>query len=155
MATSQDGEGRDEGGCRNVFTYGTLMIPEILTALTGKSFLSVSAVLEGTIRLTVKGRPYPGIMDKIGTHTDGRLYRGVDRQSIDILDRFEGMLYERQARLVRTADQQEQYGEVYIVKKDQEHALSRQPWNLQWFKNEWLEAYLRSCEEFRVQLLGR
>lgn len=142
------------GDCKDVFTYGTLMIPDVLTALTGRSFPFVSAILENYVRLTVQDRPYPGIMGKIGTYTDGRLYRGVDRQSIEILDRFEGTLYARHTRLLRIADHQDQYGEVYIVKKEYEPTLSVQPWDLQCFKDEWLEAYLRSCEEFRVQLLG-
>ena len=138
-----------------VFTYGTLMIPEVVTTLLGRSFPYVDARLENYGRFSVKDRPYPGIIQKAGACTDGRLYRGLDGQSIEMLDDFEGMMYSRLTRRLRIEEQQEEYGEVYIVNQEYKHMLLPLPWDLQWFQEEWLEAYLRTCQDFRMQWLGR
>ena len=45
----------------NLFAYGTLMVPEVLRAVTGREFTWREAVLRGYVRLTVRGQSYPGV----------------------------------------------------------------------------------------------
>ena len=78
-----------------VFAYGTLEIPAVMEAVTGRSFPQREAALEGFARFLIRGRFYPGIIEERGSVTDGVLYEGVDPESLTRLDAFEGPLYKR------------------------------------------------------------
>jgi len=87
----------------NLFTYGVLMHPELLRELTGRRFASEPAILRDYRRPAVvkEGYPrFPAIVPAPGASVEGVLVRGIDRESFEILDRFEEVdlgLYTRES----------------------------------------------------------
>lgn len=45
----------------NIFTYGTLMFPEVMFTVCKSKYESEKATLQGYARRQVKGRIYPGV----------------------------------------------------------------------------------------------
>ncbi len=68
-----------------LFCYGTLEYPEVMTAVTRRSFPRVRGVLEGYARFLIKGAVYPGVIAAACETTDGTLYTGVDARSLRLL----------------------------------------------------------------------
>jgi hypothetical protein len=83
------------------------------------------------------------------------LYRGVDRDSLTLLDLFEGEFYHRQTVHVRTASQQRVSAEVYLVPSDHELLLSQQPWEREHFVAQHLNEFLAYCRTFHGDLARR
>ncbi len=83
----------------NIFTYGTLMFPELVYALTQKHFKSDDALIDNYIRYkvnTINGaEEYPVIVDKINHSVKGKLIYGIDDESLKIIDFYEGDEYKR------------------------------------------------------------
>src|SRR5262245_16469921 len=78
-----------------LFTYGTLMYPEVLEALLLRTLSGTPAVLRDYERRRIEGKPYPGIFPCAGASVPGVMYSELDRLTLELLDRFEGMLYSR------------------------------------------------------------
>jgi gamma-glutamylcyclotransferase (GGCT)/AIG2-like uncharacterized protein YtfP len=132
------------------FAYGTLALPEVMQALTGRRFASGAAVLPGFARYRVRGRVYPGVVAEPGGETAGRLYAGLDAATLALLDRFEGELYERRGLPVRTGAGGSARAEVYVVRETLLGALSREPWSLEDFAARELARYLEACRAFHA-----
>ena len=83
----------------NIFAYGTLICPEMIYALTGKTFRSEKAVLMDFKRYKIydNGNPraYPAIKQIEGANVEGVLWYDVDKKSFEVLDFFEGFEYIR------------------------------------------------------------
>jgi gamma-glutamylcyclotransferase (GGCT)/AIG2-like uncharacterized protein YtfP len=89
----------------HLFVYGTLTNPERVTALTGKPFARVDAVLRDFERVN-SPLGYPFILPRPGAMVQGVLLRDVDLASLAQLDVYEaeGKLYRRQSVVVEVAD---------------------------------------------------
>jgi len=81
----------------HLFVYGTLMDPQRVEALTGKSFARVEATLVGFERIA-SDLGYPFIVPTLGAVVHGILLTNVDPVSLHHLDTYEaeGDLYVRQ-----------------------------------------------------------
>ena len=132
-----------------VFTYGTLEIPSVMEAVTGRRFAHASAHLRGYARYLVRGRPYPGIVADPDASTPGALYLAVDAESLARLDRFEGDLYERRAVHVRRVGAPHVSAFAYVVPRARADRLSSAPWDRAGFVARHLERYLEACRAFR------
>jgi len=118
----------------NLFTYGTLMVPEIMYHVAGCTLQSVEVSLEGYVRYGVKGEQYPGVTARAASRVDGILYLDVGSEALRRLDIFEGKMYSRQSvRVVRKTDQQELEAMVYVFKPEYESLLTGEEWDLQRF----------------------
>ena len=80
---------------QHVFVYGTLLFPEVVKGLTGYSFQTIEATLNGYHRCTVKNSDYPAIVKKPGSQVDGKILLNLDNRSYEILRFFEGDEYHR------------------------------------------------------------
>ena len=78
-----------------LFCYGTLQIPEVIKAVTGRTHVGVTARLFDYAIYRVKNAGYPGVIYSPDKETTGVLYSGVTEKELKILDLFEGDLYER------------------------------------------------------------
>jgi gamma-glutamylcyclotransferase (GGCT)/AIG2-like uncharacterized protein YtfP len=116
------------GVSTRVFAYGTLEIPGVMRAVTGRSFPSRGAVLAGFARFMIRNQAYPGIVPSHGEETPGRLYEGIDRCSLERLDRFEGTLYDRCTVRVRTEDGMGVSAVTYVVRTDRRGTVGTEPW---------------------------
>ena len=136
----------------NLFVYGTLMIPSIMYAVTGRKFRLVDAILRGYARYTVKGESYPGIVPAADAVTEGIIYLDVDELSLKQLDEFEGDLYQRAPIPAETEKGEIFNAESYIIKPRYRNYLSSMEWNIKEFSQNHLEAFLKTYSGFRKNL---
>ena len=132
----------------NIFTYGTLMIADVMYAVTTREFRFVDAILRGYARFTVKGESYPGIIPVTDAVTAGIIYFDVDELSLERLDEFEGDLYQRTPILVETVGEEILNAETYVVKPEYRDYLSTNGWDVNKFTKTYLETFLESCQGF-------
>ena len=132
----------------SLFSYGTLEIPEVIAAVTGRTFASTVAVLPDHARFLLHGETYPGVVHSYRAEVRGVLYRGVDRDSLALLDLFEGDFYRRSRVRVTTASRQRLTAEAYLVPASYELLLSQQPWERERFVAEHLNGFLAYCRTF-------
>ncbi|MEW6269813.1 MAG: gamma-glutamylcyclotransferase family protein [Thermodesulfobacteriota bacterium] len=128
-----------------IFTYGTLTFPDVMQAVTGRTFASLPATLAGYACRAVRGAVYPGAVQHAGATTDGVLWQGVDETSLARLDRFEGELYERREVTVVARDGARHAAQVYVVRAAHASRLAPEPWDRERFAREHLAAYLSRC----------
>lgn len=88
----------------NVFTYGSLMYPDIFKQVAGHEPLSLTAFAHQWRRYGLANRTYPGAMpeEKSGCVIKGVLWLDVTAQGLAALDQFEGDEYRRVEIQVRT-----------------------------------------------------
>jgi gamma-glutamylcyclotransferase (GGCT)/AIG2-like uncharacterized protein YtfP len=133
-----------------LFAYGTLMLPAVMEAVTGRRFPGRAAVLRGFARHRLRGRLYPAAVEAPGALLQGRLYEGIDPATLARLDRFEGPLYERRRVTVEPAPGAGVEAELYVLAASWRAELIPEPWDGAAFAALHLGAYLRSCEAFRA-----
>ena len=126
----------------NLFTYGTLMLPAVMQAVTGRSFADRPAILPDHARYRLKRRVYPGIIASPGDYVAGLLYSDIDKDSLRRLDAFESVLYARREVRVRLTDGRLDDAWAYLVAPEHAHLLTDQPWDLVDFQQRHLAAYL-------------
>ncbi len=135
----------------NVFTYGTLQIPEIMQALTGESYRHTSATVENFASYQLKNRIYPGAIAENGACIKGILYFSLSDSALKILDVFEDILYERQSVTANT-EIGEYQASIYVVTKRFAGLLNNKSWDIERFRELHREKYLNKCNRFHVQL---
>ena len=126
-----------------LFCYGTLEIPEIMRAVTGANFDCQPAVLPNYARFQVRQAEYPGIVAEPDSETVGTLFTGIDEKTIEMLDAYEGDLYERANVMVQTREGGEVEAVAYVVPDRNKHHLTRQPWNRGAFRQQHYSQYLK------------
>lgn len=89
---------------KNIFAYGTLMNPEIVTALTGKSFASKLATISDYCVCALPQRPYPGMIKKDRAVAKGLALIDVDDRSLRIISDWEDSEYQPRLIQVTTSD---------------------------------------------------
>jgi gamma-glutamylcyclotransferase (GGCT)/AIG2-like uncharacterized protein YtfP len=142
-----------ERGGEEVFAYGTLLVPEVMEALLGRTVPSAPARLAGFACYRVRGAVFPAALESSGREIRGRLYRGLDPPTLALLDRFEGDLYQRR-RLTVELGGGESAAWVYLLAADRSGLLTDEPWSLAEFVQLHLLAYLRGCRAFRSARMG-
>lgn len=134
----------------SVFAYGTLAIPAVMEAVTGRRFPGREARVPGFARQRLRGRIYPAAVPAPGAELEGRLYDGVDPATLARLDRFEGRLYVRRSALARLAQGGERPVQLYLLAEGRRGELLQGPWDREAFVALHLGAYLASCVAFRA-----
>ncbi len=120
----------------HLFTYGTLMHPQIMAEVSGCRLQGTAAVLHGFRRHPVRGEDYPGIVPEGGALTEGVVYRDVPTPAWERLDRFEGEMYARQRVVVAIDQDRELEAEAYVVRPAFRELLEDGPWDFQRFRRE-------------------
>ena len=132
----------------NLFTYGTLEIPEVMQAVTGCTFVSIEATAHGFARFLLQGRIYPGMIPNSKEATCGRLYFDVDLNALKVLDEFEDEVYRRQLISLQTQDGKSFEAFSYVIAVEDRGRLTSQPWCRDYFVTHHLHEYLKSCQVF-------
>lgn len=130
----------------NVFTYGTLCLPEVMQLVTGKTFQMNHARLEGFKCNLVRNKIYPGIVEAKESSVTGIVHFDVDQSSLNLLDCFEDIIYQRQLVNVVLEDNKLVEAFVYVLKQDEKYCLSQEPWDEYHFRSHQLENYLRRIQ---------
>ena len=128
-------------GC-NLFAYGTLMVEEIMTLVTGGRFESSPAILRGYGRYLLRGEHYPGIRPVPRQRVYGLLYLGLEEHALRRLDLFEGELYRRRSVSLCLPDAADIRAETYVLRPPYYNRLSNRPWDLKTFLRTGRKAFI-------------
>ena len=139
----------------NLFTYGTLQIPEVMQVITGKSIPSIDAVLNGYGNYSIRDEIYPAIIPQADASVSGRLYSGLDQSILRILDDFEDVIYNRLDCVVKTAGNALINAQVYVISDAYRFLLSDKPWSMEKFRNHNLEKYIERHKKFLNKYIER
>jgi len=120
-----------------IFTYGTLMCPEVLAAVAGATGAPRPARLPGYARRRVRGAVWPGILPRPGASVDGVLWSGLGAAALARLDRYEGVAFRREAVVVATAEG-EVPAQAYVLAARHRWRLTRHDWAPQTFRARYL-----------------
>jgi gamma-glutamylcyclotransferase (GGCT)/AIG2-like uncharacterized protein YtfP len=132
----------------NIFTYGSLMFPSVMKAVTGREFPARKANVKNYVRFKVKGESYPGLTPLKGAVTEGILYIGVDVLSVRRLDDFEGELYERSELSADALDGESLIAHAYVIKAQYRDRLSSDQWDPEHFEKADLRGFMASYQGF-------
>ncbi|KAB2888783.1 MAG: gamma-glutamylcyclotransferase [Desulfobulbaceae bacterium] len=117
----------------DLFTYGTLMSPDIMARVAGCRLASVPARLAGYRRTLVLDEVYPGIVEDEGCVVDGILYLGAPEEAISRLDAFEGEMYDRREVGVTMEGGETRTVMTYVFRPEYRSRLTDIPWDYQRF----------------------
>jgi gamma-glutamylcyclotransferase (GGCT)/AIG2-like uncharacterized protein YtfP len=110
----------------HVFTYGSLMFPEVWQRVVRGGYRSAPAVLDGHARFALAGETYPGTIASTGASVAGIVYFDVSDADVAALDAFEGSEYRRDRVQVRLDSGTLEDAHTYIYLLPQK--LSKSPW---------------------------
>lgn len=134
----------------HVFTYGTLMFPEVWLAVVGSEFASIEGAAAGFAIYRVADAVFPGIV--AATERDsvrGVVYLDVDDESLERLDVFEDDFYERQALWIACDDGQRRQANAYVVPAHKRAVITDKPWDREQFvASGELEQFIRGFAGF-------
>jgi len=122
----------------NLFTYGTLIHPEIMAKVAGATFESKPGMLQGYQRKLVKDEVYPGIREHPESSVEGVVYFNITPAALQRLDYFEGEMYERHEVNIIHKDNTTTHAQTYVIRPEYEHHLSNQDWSY--------DEFLQSCK---------
>jgi gamma-glutamylcyclotransferase (GGCT)/AIG2-like uncharacterized protein YtfP len=80
----------------HVFTYGSLMFPQVWQRVVRGEYRFARATAAGYARYAITGETYPGMVGQAGSAVQGVLYFDVGPQDLAALDAFEGGEYRRE-----------------------------------------------------------
>ncbi len=133
----------------SLFAYGTLEIPALMEAVTGRRFPEREALVRGFERRRLRRRPYPAAIPAEGAELRGRIYEDLDAATFARLDRFEGALYERRRVSAEAVGGGRLEAELYVLAPGYGAELLPEPWERDDFVARHLEEWLARCAAFR------
>lgn len=127
----------------NVFTYGSLMFPEVWEKVVRGRYRSAQATAHGHVRFAVRGETYPGMVEAQGQSVNGVVYFDVAQEDIAALDVFEGEQYRRVTLPVVLASGETVAADSYLYLDMTQ--LMDAPWEPERFQMQrFLDRYCRS-----------
>lgn len=132
----------------HVFTYGTLEIPEVMEAVTGRAWASAEARATGYAKFLLKDRIYPGMTALPGATCSGRIYYHIDRRTLDVLDAFEDEVYLRERIEVEVVEDRFLQAYAYLIPPRDRECLTSIPWKPDEFMTKHFVRYLKACKAF-------
>ena len=130
----------------HVFTYGSLMFPQVWERVVRGRYRSARCTLSGFARYAIKGETYPGMVAEAGARVEGVVYFDVDKDDLAALDAFEGIEYRRDKVSVVTESGEKVDACTYIYLLP--GRFSGAPWNPQEFQMErFIGSYCAAYEE--------
>lgn len=85
----------------NVFTYGSLMFPEVWQRVVRGDYSSAAGTVADCRRYAIERETYPGMVREPGGSVTGVVYFDIDAADLTALDVFEGSDYQRETIDVR------------------------------------------------------
>lgn len=131
-----------------LFTYGTLMLPEVMEIVAGSGLRNEPAGLLGYRRGALRGAIYPGLVPEPGVEVRGVLWEGLDARGLARIDRFEGEGYERRTVAVERDASARCEAFVYVTRPAERGLVEAAAWDVADFRTRHLGAYLEGCRAF-------
>ena len=122
------------------------MAPEVMQAVTGKSFTSSAGILPNHVRHRLRGRVYPGIVRCAHRFVHGRVYHGVDSHALALLDIFEGDEYRRLRVNVAVVGGKQTTAYAYVIRPCYVKLFTRDDWDIEAFVKNDLRLYLQRLQ---------
>lgn len=116
----------------HIFTYDSLMFPQIWQRVVRGDYRSTPASAQGFARYALLDDTYPGMVARPDAVVEGVLYYDVDVQDIAALDAFEGSEYRRDAISIAIKSGDSMIACTYIFLAEQR--LSAMLWDPQAFQ---------------------
>jgi gamma-glutamylcyclotransferase (GGCT)/AIG2-like uncharacterized protein YtfP len=132
-----------------LFCYGTLQVPEVMHAVTGRTYRGEPATLHGYAIYRVKNAEYPGIIRTADSEIEGIVYEDVSEHDLNVLDLFEGNFYKRQLLNVHLSDGSKSKPWVYLIADNHQDILTDESWKLEYFLDHGLESFMQGYVEGR------
>jgi gamma-glutamylcyclotransferase (GGCT)/AIG2-like uncharacterized protein YtfP len=124
----------------HIFTYGSLMFPQVWQSVVRRQYRSVPAILAGYSRFAIAGETYPGMVAQSGGSVRGVVYFDVDADDTAALDMFEGHQYRRDSVTAQLESGASLPVDTYVYLAPQN--LSDRSWQPETFQ---LQRFLESC----------
>jgi gamma-glutamylcyclotransferase (GGCT)/AIG2-like uncharacterized protein YtfP len=126
----------------NLFTYGSLMFPEVWKRVVRNEYRSALGTIHGFRRVYVREKEHPAlVIAKGATPLEGRVYFNVSDEDIARLDQFETHRYARVGVAV-TIDDKPIVADAYLALNHDE--LTDVDWDVAKFEREGLPRFLES-----------
>ena len=127
----------------NLFTYGTLMFPEIWRRVVGREFVTLPAELVGYAVYRVRSDVYPVMVSADpDSRVRGVIYLDVDDATTALLDEYESDLYDRVPVAATDDDGRLIECQTYVLPPSRRSFASNVPWDILWFEREALDQYV-------------
>ncbi len=127
----------------NLFTYGSLMFPEVWAHVTCCECAAEPAVLEDASARELAGECYPVLVEEAGAVCAGRLYYDVGAEVLATLDSFEGDYYIRRTVTVQVGEDAV-LAEVYWANPASGLPILTTRWDAEVFRRDHLAGFLAS-----------
>lgn len=135
-----------------IFVYGTLSFPEILSALLGRKVMGRPAIISGYKRIRVKDKVYPGLIPSNG-EVEGVFHGHLSKEEIALLDAFEDAFYERIDAEVTLPNGERITASTYIIPKGNLAFATDELWNRDAFAKRYGDMYLDMVRQYRENYL--
>jgi gamma-glutamylcyclotransferase (GGCT)/AIG2-like uncharacterized protein YtfP len=132
----------------NLFTYGSLMFPEVWERVTGLCGAGQPASLADHAARRIRGQTYPALVTGVGESTEGVLYADVTPEAVARLDAFEGPFYERVMVGVSLGDGAATRAWVYRAALPDDPDILAECWDPERFQREHLGRFLQDDPGF-------
>jgi len=132
-----------------LFCYGTLQVPEVVRAVTGRTYPGTAATLYEYALYRVKNAKYPGIIPSADSKVEGVVYEDVSDNDLKVLDLFESDLYRRQLLDVKLPDDKICKAWCYVIPDHNKSMLTDDVWRLKDFLEHGLESFMKGYVEGR------
>ncbi len=127
-----------------LFSYGTLMFPQVIRAVTGALYPRREALLYGYARYRLRGEVYPGIVAQTGGEVPGCVWFGIGAAALQLIDAYEGEDYERRLLEVDGGPGMHLRAWVYVMPPASRDRLEAGDWDRDQFERRHLAGWLRA-----------
>ncbi|WPT14320.1 AIG2-like protein C [Picochlorum sp. SENEW3] len=138
------------GSKNQVFVYGTLQYPSILTALINRVPTMHKAVVHGYKRYGLTDYVFPAVVEDASASVDGLLLTGLSEQEMVILDEYEGDEYRKEEVEVNvfrdtggSAEASLEKALLYVWMDEYKHLLNGKEWNKEAFESKHFDGYYK------------
>ena len=135
-----------------LFCYGTLQVPEVIRAVTGRTYPGMAAILHGYAIYRVKDAEYPGIIPSANSWIEGVVYENVSDTDLKVLDLFESDLYRRQLLDVKLPDEKIRQAWCYVIPDHNKRMLTAEVWSLKDFLESGLDSFMKGYVQGRKDI---
>lgn len=122
----------------NLFVYGTLCVPEVVTRLLGHPLVGESATLPHYRRALLEGCVFPGIVEDKTAQVSGILFRDLEPDVMSRFDAYEASFYRRVSVMLVDGTA----ADVYEIPPEEAWRMSETPWDETIFRRDHLADYL-------------
>lgn len=127
---------------KTVFTYGSLMYPQVWEKIVRQRYDHLPAVLPAYQRKQVKNAEFPAIVAREESQVSGVAYFNVNHLDMKLLDDFEGEIYSRNGVTIFVNGVAHD-AQAYVLRPKFRHLLSRMDWEPEHFVSHQMQAFIK------------